>query len=194
MTMKRYLIPILLGILVFVSGVAIGCGQKQKQQEIKKSIDYLENVNSLALKCVEKIGAVGQADEEFTNGLLSQDNYRLFEAAAVLKKATDEALDTVNAALSSMANLVPPPDAITLHHLMTESLEISQKGLVKMSLGSAMLLKTLGKDYVYTREAITTSEALVQGRQLLREALSSWKKASAESANLFSVIEQKSKN
>lgn len=197
MTMKRYLILILLAILVLVLGVVVGCGQKQKQQEIKEYLDYLDKVNTVEINCFEAIAAVSKADDAALEVIKSRDEFRLLEVEAVMKKSTNEALDTVNSALSSVENLVPPPDARTLHRLMIESLQKSQKGLVKLSYGSAILYDkaySMLHRSVPTKEYPDTSEAMRQGRQLLRESLDTWEQANAEMDNLFNVIKQKAKN
>ena len=68
MTMKRCLIPILLAMLVFVSGVAVGCGQKQ--QEIKESLDYLDNINSLGIRYLKAINTTQFTASRFTDARL----------------------------------------------------------------------------------------------------------------------------
>ncbi len=196
MVIKRYLI-LILAILVLASGLVVGCSQKQKQQEIKECLDYLDNVNSLGIDYLKAIGTVLDADITFSEVCDLRDESRLLETSAMVKHATSQALDLVNSELSSLENVVPPREAQKLHSMVIESLRTAQTGLVKWSHASAVNYDrtyALLHPSVPKKEYPSSAEEISQARQLVYEAVDTMGQANAEMDILFNDIKQKAKN
>ncbi len=189
--MKRYLILILLVTLALTSAVVVGCGQRQKHQDI---LDYLAKTNPLGAEFFEKIAAVMEAYPTSQDVMESLDVNRFLEVLANEKKTVSEALDTVNSAVSFLGNTPPPTEAETLHSLMIESFQTAKAGLLKLSYVSRIR-------YEYTYSMLNPSvpkkefppgvyEEMGQGLQLIEEAIRMWDEVGAEMDNLLQFIER----
>ncbi len=197
--MKRYLI-LIVAILVLASGIVVGCGQSQKQQDILL-LDYLGKTDPLGHEYLDAMSTVMGSYPTSQDILDRMDvhnvrelAYEFQDALSYEKKVTKEALDTVNSALSFLENTSPPPEATTSHSLMIESLRTARYGFLKLSHFSSFR-------YEYFYSALNSSvpteeyspwanEELAQGLQLLDEALRTWGEATVERNNLLQPLKR----
>jgi hypothetical protein len=197
--MKRYLI-LLLAILVLASGLAVGCGQSQKQRDILL-LDYLDKINALIIEYADAISAVmgsykisQDAVDELKKFPDDSHFSSLFEAVSNEKEATNEALQKVNDALSFLETTSPPREAKTLHSLMIESFQTARDGLLKLSHFSGIryeiLYSALNPSIPKKELPPPPSEELTQGLHLMGEAIRMLDEARVEADNLLQPLKR----
>lgn len=196
MVTKRYLIPILLGMLVFVLGITVGCGQNQKQEEINECLYYLDNINTSGLSVSTAIDSLLEADGILIEVCNLQDESRLLEASALEKSTASQALALVNSELSTLENVIPPREAQNLHSTFINCLSTAQSGLVKWSHASAINYERayeLLNPSVPPQEFPSCAEEMSQARQLVYESLDMMEQVFGEWDTLLQYIQEKAK-
>ncbi len=188
--MKRYFCPILI-ILVLTSGLVFGCSQKQQQQEMEESLNYLDMISTLGIRHLKSMGTVLDTAKTFSEVLNLRDESRLLEVSAMEKYVTSQALDLVNSELSSLENVVPPREAQKLHGLVIKSLRTAQTGLVKWSHASAINYDrtyALLHPSVPKKEFPSVADEMQQARQLVFETIDDWDIIKAEWDKVFETL------
>ena len=194
--MKRYPIPSLLMISVLALGLVVGCDQRQKHEDI---LDYLDKTAPLRGECLDAICAVTESyvisEDALAEAREHPDADHLQEFLKVVaneKEVADEALHTVNSALSFLEKTSPPHEAESLHDLTTRALQAEREGLVKLSAYSRIryeyLYSVLDPSVQKQEYPPAASEDLAQGLHLIGEASRMWCEAIAETDHLLQLI------
>ena len=191
--MSRYLIPILLVVLVLLSGLPIGC-QKQPQEDLESLLGYLDEVDPIMGEYLQMMLSVTKSDKAIIDAVEYGDMGEIVEAITAHKNNVNHALQCVDSGLLILEGLRPPIEAQDFHRLMIESLEKAQDGLLRWFYAVGVLYEVVCTRSMDMSTAPSVSEDEKKARQLLREAQEIWTEVQKEFDDLIQILEERAKD
>ena len=178
-------------MILIIIALTVSCSQKGTTHQSTILAEYLDDITSISIVTLKTIGGILDADAAVLEAMLARDEEKALHSLSYELDALELAKATINSEISKYNDLSPPDEAQKLHSLVFFSLRYTQSETNMLLAGNTIIYEkfydqlknpTMKKDYP------DTSQIMVNGRQMIQDALDTWGQAGEETDRLMESL------